>query len=155
MRWLVTWSTYAAHPTTPHSEKLQSWRESLTRCPPCHLDAPRRRVILDTLISVCAEETWTLYALHVRTNHIHVILDAPDPAARIVYLLKSRATKALRSAGLVSASQPVWADYRNVRRLATERALYRAIHYVLNGQGVPLDRYEPWAARQQPNGSPK
>jgi len=44
--------------------------------PPYLLDALRRQAVLQSLKQVCLCRGWMLWAAHVRTNHVHVIITA-------------------------------------------------------------------------------
>ena len=49
---------------------------SLMDQPPYELDAPRREIVLATLQEVCRYRRWTLLAAHVRTEHVHAVVQA-------------------------------------------------------------------------------
>ena len=48
--------------------------------PAYYLDEERRQIVLEALQQVCSHRQWTLLAAHVRTNHVHAVLEA-DKAA--------------------------------------------------------------------------
>ncbi len=50
--------------------------------PPYSMDARRRDAVLAGLLERCSEHRWTLLAAHVRTNHVHVVLEGLGMGAR-------------------------------------------------------------------------
>lgn len=83
----------------------------------------------------CAFRVWELLALNVRTNHVHVVLRAATHRPEIVIgQLKSRATLALREAGLRDTNARVWAREGSTRYLYFEEAVSGAVKYVRDGQ---------------------
>jgi len=68
--------------------------------PPYGLDASRRNVVLTALRQRCQQQQWTLLAAHVRSNHVHVVVDAEVRPERIMNDLKSYASRCLNQSGL-------------------------------------------------------
>lgn len=135
---MLTWSGYALHPTIHPNAALVRWRQNQAKSPPYLLDPPRRQRILDTILAHCSKRNWLPLALHVRATHIHLILETTDDPSRVIGELKSACTKTLRAANLAGPRDRIWADNRNIRNLNTPESLTRAIDYVLNGQGPPM-----------------
>src|SRR5436190_691237 len=50
-------------------------RETMSQ-PPYVLDEPRRQIVLDAIVALATEKEWRLWAAHVRTNHVHVVIAA-------------------------------------------------------------------------------
>src|SRR5512145_533878 len=46
---------------------------------PYELNSDSRTVVLKTLREVCRHRGWNLFAAHVRSNHVHVIVEAEGP----------------------------------------------------------------------------
>jgi hypothetical protein len=44
--------------------------------PPCHMDQIRREAVLAAIQEVCGYRGWTLLAAHVRSNHVHTVVEA-------------------------------------------------------------------------------
>ena len=51
---------------------------------PYVLDSVRRQVVLKSLNEVCCHHGWALFAAHVRTNHVHVVLAASSKPESII-----------------------------------------------------------------------
>lgn len=133
----------------PASRNLESYHRRRMRQPEHLLATPRARAIVrDAIVSVCLHRSWFLHALHVRTNHVHGIVDAGCLPSRIINDWKAYATRCLRMAGEATSTRILWTHGASARRIWTREALTRALDYVLNGQGEPLAGY---SASPQPN----
>ena len=70
-----------------------------------------QRQIVETAIQEVANfREWTIHALAVRSNHVHVVLAANDAANKVVADFKARATRRLRESGAAATDGRVWAD---------------------------------------------
>ena len=100
------------------------------------LDEERRRVVLAALEGACQAVGWSLRAAHVRTNHVHAVVEAEGSREEILRRLKARASSDLR--GLDPGRTKRWAKHGSVRELWTPEAVDSAIEYVVKCQGEPL-----------------
>ena len=80
-----------------------------------------------------------LQFLHVRTNHVHGVVDAVDPHSLVVRDWKCYASRLLRKNGQEPATRIFWTHGGSARKIATARELVRAVDYVLNGQGEAME----------------
>ena len=87
----------------------------------------------------CRHYEWTLLALNVRTNHVHVVVASPLPPERVMTMLKSAGTRAMRVAGLVGAGDRAWSRHGSTVYLWTEADVEGACVYVVHGQGEELE----------------
>ncbi|HZW07081.1 MAG TPA: transposase, partial [Phycisphaerales bacterium] len=94
------------------------------------------RTIVDTVIREhCGLRGWSLAALAVRTNRVHVVIVNPSVTPEtIVQQLKQWATRRLRGQQLCGASDPVWARHASTRFLYEKGTVEKAVDYVLNHQ---------------------
>ena len=60
----------------PADADLESARRQAMRQDPYLLDEPQRAVVLRTIREVTAHRGWKLWAAHVRSNHVHVVVTA-------------------------------------------------------------------------------
>ena len=87
----------------------------------------------------CSYAGWPLWALNVRTNHIHVVLSATEHSPeRVMTSLKAWATRRLISSRLCAQGGRVWARHGSTNYLWTDDDCEAAIDYVLNRQGAAL-----------------
>lgn len=109
---------------------------------PYLLDEKRRRIVLGAVLKVCSFRDWALFAAHVRSNHVHVVIKAECKPESVVNVLKSYSSRALNLQGLDVHGRMRWARHASTRYLWTEDNTKSAIHYVLHDQGNPLEVYE-------------
>jgi len=158
--YLLTWTTYGAwlHGRAPRSvdrahnvpgkeflpanPRREAARQAAMRQPPYLLDGPRRTVVLRTIIEVAAHRKWRLWAAHVRTNHLHVVVAAADRPEKVMSDLKAWASRRLREAFGEEADRDRWTQHGSTRWLNDEAALASAIEYVLDHQGDPMERHD-------------
>jgi len=95
----------------------------------------------EAVVSVCQFRAWFLHALHVRTNHVHGIVEADATPGRVMNDWKAYATRSLRLAGLAGPDDIGWTHGGNARRIGSPDGLRQALRYVLEGQGDPLEVY--------------
>src|SRR5262245_48953120 len=72
-------------------ERHQGERERMSQSP-YELDAPRRRLVLQSIQDVCAYRGWTLHAVHVRARHVHVVVSGNQTSERMMNDFKSYAS---------------------------------------------------------------
>src|SRR5687768_17434555 len=72
---------------------------------PVILNGQQRGVVDAAVREVCTFRKYRLFAIHVRTNHGHVVVAAASPPGKVLSAFKANATRELRSAGLVHPDQ--------------------------------------------------
>ncbi|MEX0784114.1 MAG: transposase [Dehalococcoidia bacterium] len=105
---------------------------------PQSLDLARRMVVDATIREGCQFRGWLLTAINVRSNHVHVVVTADGIAPEeVMRVMKARATRCLREAGLLTTGERLWSEHGSTIYLWTERQVASAIWYVTEGQGRP------------------
>ena len=107
--------------------------------PPYLMDQNRRDTVLASLGERCTSRGWKLMAAHVRTNHVHLVVDAEARPERIMNDLKAFASRCL------NAHEPArkrWARHGSTRWLWNRESVSAAIRYVVQGQGDPMAVFE-------------
>src|SRR6266852_1924749 len=105
--------------------------------PPYMLDPARRKIVLAALREVCAHRNWTLLATHVRSSHVHVVVEADAPPEKVMSYFKSYASRHLNSAELDEPARKRWARHGSTRRIFKPEHVSPAIRYVIDEQGEP------------------
>ena len=124
------------------SDAVRQTRErQLMSGPAYHLDASRRQVTLDALREIARRKNWSLHAVHVRSNHVHVILSAAGTAERVMNDLKTAASRRLNKAFPDDSRRTRWARHGSTRYLWTEDEVAEKVRYVLEEQGDPMHRF--------------
>ncbi len=108
--------------------------------PPVVLDPPQRTAVESAIREVCQFRKYGLYALQVRTNHVHSVVVSADAPEKVMTTFKSYATRRLRTDGLVHPDTSVWSRHGSTLYLWSDNEVERALDYVVNGQGDDLLR---------------
>ena len=122
-------------PGDPTTE--QEMRNRMTQ-PEYRLDAARRAVVLQTILEVARHRNWHIWAIHVRSNHVHVIVTALTTPEKVMSDLKSWMSRRLRERFSEPADRHRWTDHGSTRYLWSESVLADKIAYVVDGQGDPM-----------------
>lgn len=102
------------------------------------LNGKQRAVVETAVRSVCKARGYKLIAINVRTNHVHIVVEAFIAPEKVINAFKSNCTRELRAADLVSVDQQVWSRGGSRRYLWKPAHVSGAVDYVLYGQGVDL-----------------
>jgi REP element-mobilizing transposase RayT len=102
------------------------------------LGVARREAVLEALREVCEHRGWGLLAAHVRTNHVHVVVEAEVSPERIMNDFKSYASRALNRLDHHGSDPRRWARHGSTRWLWKDRDVKEAICYVVEEQGEPM-----------------
>jgi REP element-mobilizing transposase RayT len=106
------------------------------------LDTARRKVVLRTIREVAVHRGWIVWAVHVRSNHVHVVLTADCTPEKLMVDLKAWCSRRLREAFDESADRDRWTQHGSTRYLNDETSFQAAVVYVLDEQGEPMERYD-------------
>ncbi|MBK9974356.1 MAG: transposase [Planctomycetes bacterium] len=103
------------------------------------MTGPMRKCVREAITQHRDFKHWQLSALNVRTNHVHVVVSAPDAtASHALNSLKARATRRLRDCSLLKSDQPIWTSRGSQVVLKDLESFNRAVHYVNFEQGPAL-----------------
>lgn len=127
-------------PTVPPSRAWQDQARRLMVEPRFTLEPQDRKLVLTSVTDACAYRAWHVFCLHIRTNHVHVVLQTDIPVDRALAYLKARATFVLK------AHHPnrrrFWTKDASTLYLWNHASLAAASDYVMNQQGTAM---ESWA----------
>ena len=160
MTYLITFACYGCHlhgnesgsidpahnvrrtPLLPaDSERLAFATERMMQ-PPYYMDRSRRDVVLSAMREVCAHRGWNLLAAHVRSNHVHVVIEAEIPPERAMSDFKAYASRHLNQMDLDEPNRKRWARHGSTRWLREPQQISAAIEYVIAEQGEPMSVFE-------------
>ena len=91
--------------------------------------------------SYAASAGWDLLALHVRSNHVHMVVSSERDPGRLMSDLKGRASRDLTSAGFDDAAHRRWTRHGSTQHLFREDEVHARIHYTLDEQGERMAWY--------------
>lgn len=106
------------------------------RDPPYILDASARLTVLSAIREVCSFRNWTLLAAHVRSTHVHAVVEAETPPEKVLNDFKSYASRGLNKTG--EPDRKRWARHGSTRWLFEDKSVREAIRYVVDSQGEPM-----------------
>jgi hypothetical protein len=106
--------------------------------PPYLLDATGRAAVLEALLEVCSCRCWSLLAAHVRSTHVHAVVEADTLPERVMNDFKSYASRWLNRMALDKPGRQRWARHGSTRWLWEVASVSGAIHYVVEEQGAPM-----------------
>jgi REP element-mobilizing transposase RayT len=105
---------------------------------PYVLDREGRAIVLASLRRHCGYRGWNLLAAHVRSNHVHAIVEAEIRPERIMIEFKSYASRELNHLRSDGPNRRRWARHGSTRWLWKDQDVREAIHYVVEDQGEPM-----------------
>jgi REP element-mobilizing transposase RayT len=109
---------------------------------PYHLDQPRRDAVLEAIQGVCVHRGWSLLAAHVRSNHVHTVVEAEVPPERVLRDFKAYASRRLNKMSLDEPNRKRWARHGSTRWLWQPQHVSAAVQYVVTEQGEPMSVFE-------------
>ena len=110
---------------------------------PVELDAQRRNAVEKAIRETCQKRNWGLFAVNVRSNHVHVVVETGDRNPnRALTAFKANATREMRENSCWSFEHSPWAEKGSKRWLWNEKSVEIAVDYVINGQGDELPKFE-------------
>jgi len=153
MTYLIAFSCYGNHlhgdaagsvdrthnvPRTPLLEvngRRQAAELRLMGQPLYIMDDSRRDVVLGALGERCEQNSWTLLAAHVRTSHVHMVVESEAEPERVMNDVKAYASRCLNQARLDEPGRKRWARHGGTRWLWKPTHVSAAIRYVVDEQG--------------------
>ncbi|MBA4191268.1 MAG: hypothetical protein C0467_25075 [Planctomycetaceae bacterium] len=117
------------------------------------LDAPRREVVRDAIIEECQFRSWSILALHVRSNHVHLVVISEREPEFVMRSCKATASKRLNETGLDQPDRKRWTTHGSTKYLWHEEAVAAAVNYTLHRQGDPMAVYPPESGSPGPGPS--
>ena len=106
------------------------------------LDAARRGIVLDSIRAVCQFRGWSLLAAHVRTNHVHAVVDGEATPEKMMHSFKSYASRALNDMAIDARDRKRWARHGSTRWVRERDSITAAVRYVVYEQGASMAVYE-------------
>jgi REP element-mobilizing transposase RayT len=131
-------NTYAT-PKLAADEARRRYNRRVLAQRPVKLSTRQRAVVEKAIRETCEIRKWSLWAINIRTNHVHTVVTASCRPERVMNAFKANATHELREARHWHGERGPWARGGSKRYLWTEKELLDAIAYVLYDQGEPLD----------------
>jgi REP element-mobilizing transposase RayT len=117
---------------------------------PYSLDAPARDTVLQSIQQVCSHRSWTLIAAHVRTTHVHAVVQADKPPEAVMHDFKAYAARLLNQREENAPGIKRWTRHGSTRYLWKDDEVAAAVDYVIAEQGEPMASFPMLARRTAP-----
>jgi len=123
----------------PPNKKWYEFNKSKLNYEPVKLNAEMRTEVEAAVRETCKIRVWQIFAINVRTNHIHTVVAVGAASSKkVLSAFKANSTRKMRENKCWLFEHSPWADKGSRRYLWTEKSIEIAVDYVINGQGKPL-----------------
>jgi REP element-mobilizing transposase RayT len=119
----------------PHNPGLNIKEQSLLKHQPIKLNAFSRNIVLQAVLEVCKFRGWFAHAVHVRSNHIHIVVSGQKEPEKMMRDFKVYATRAIKKDSNQISTKKYWTQHGSTKYIWTRERLFSSIEYVKNGQG--------------------
>ena len=128
-RWVYKKGSVETPYQNPDAGRETRARHLMSSDPVC-LDVVERKVVEKAILDTCRVKGWTVHALSVRSNHVHIVVTADGQAPeRVMAGLKAWVSRAL---GRKTRRRRWWTIHGSTRYIKTEASLAQAVAYVRN-----------------------
>ncbi len=115
--------------------KLDAWHRERLNHEIITLDESMRAKVDAAIREICTFRFWPLWALAVRSNHVHVVVTAPEYKPTLVRdQLKAKATRELRRVFSAWNNRPVWAVKGDIEYLDSVEEIGQCVAYASEAQ---------------------
>lgn len=115
-------------------------RQAMTEAPYV-LNEIGRITVMNAIQEVCAHRHWNLLAAHVRTDHVHAVVEADVQPEPIMNAFKSYASRHLNRLQGERPDRKRWARHGSTRWLWKDQDVRDAVRYVADEQGERMALY--------------
>lgn len=129
-------------PLLPADPDRERARRNQLRQPEYVLDDPRRNVVLAAIRDVARHRGWKLWAVHVRSNHVHVVVTAVGRPEKVMADFKAWASRRLREAFGEDADRDRWTQHGSTKYLWTDAAIDEKVAYVVDEQSEAMSVFD-------------
>ena len=99
------------------------------------LNETKRDTVLQSIVEATQYYNWYLYAAHVRSNHVHILLRTEESSKTVAPKIKSFATKLLKKHHADIPDQKFWTRGKCARCIWNPAFILPTKLYVIEGQG--------------------
>jgi REP element-mobilizing transposase RayT len=122
--------------------KLRQHVDASLKQAPFEMDHGQRAIVLKAIGEVCRYRRWHLLAAHVRSNHVHSVVEAGVAPEAVMNAFKSYASRALNLHAPGDHGRLRWARHGSTRYLWSAERVAAAVRYVLDQQGDSMAWYQ-------------
>lgn len=130
-------------PKLRHETKWLATNTARLKGDPVILTPRQRACVRKAILESCEIRGWKLYALNIRTNHVHIVVWAPDKKPELLLnAFKANPTRVMRQRGQWQNDYSPWSDKGSNRYLWTLESRAVAVNYVRDHQGGELPDFD-------------
>ena len=122
------------------SRALHDHARSILRKSSVRLNAAERLVVLAAIRGVCWHEEWFLHAVHVRSDHVHIVVSARTKPEPVMNKLKAYASRALNEQ--FGRKDHRWTRHGSTAWVWKALQVDSVVDYVVRQQGRSMAVYE-------------
>jgi REP element-mobilizing transposase RayT len=122
-------------PVLAPDAELEQRQRSKMKQPEYRLDGGQRAIVLETILEVANHRKWYVWAAHVRSNHVHVVISAKAKPEKVLNDLKAWSSRRLKERLGEPPDRQRWTHHGSTRYIFNEDVLAEKIKYVLEEQG--------------------
>jgi REP element-mobilizing transposase RayT len=126
----------------PDARREEESRQAMTQAAYVMNTPAEREVVCKTIVDLCRKRGWRLLAVHVRTNHVHIVLCTDQDPGRVMSDIKARASRELTRAGFDDENRKRWTRHGSALHLFDAETVDEKIDYTLHRQGRPMAWYD-------------
>lgn len=123
----------------PPKPSLEYYEKQNQKHPAITFEPVQRQIILETIREVCSYRHWSPYAIHVRTNHVHVVVSVSKKPEKALHDFQAYATRHLREQYPILKDRKIWTRHGSTRYLWDRKKLFETILYVIHEQGEHME----------------
>lgn len=122
-------------PRMKHNPNWQRCMKENCKEQPFVMSKAQSKTVLQSVINTCQYADWVLYAAHVRSNHMHIIVKAHNkPPEQAAVSFKAYATRYLKHKYPDLQRKRYWSSGASTGYAFHSMALLRAIQYTVEEQ---------------------
>ena len=122
-------------PNSGLHKKVQAFLKN----PPVILEKIIREVVLEAVLRVCGFRGWVAHAIHVRSNHIHIVVSGDAEPESMMRDFKAYATRTIKkNSNNQALIRKYWSRHGSTKYLWTKENLVSSVEYVKNKQAKKM-----------------
>lgn len=114
------------------------------------LNPQQRNETVNEIQKTCKHYDWCLFAVHVRSSHVHMIVQAACAPEKVLTQIKAYTTRALNKLTRQHSQQKYWSRHGSTRYIWSSTFLFPVMEYVMDQQGEKMACFhENWYEKKE------
>ena len=99
------------------------------------LNYEQRRIVLNAILHICQHFDWHVFAAHVLSNHVHIIVKADCNPEHVMTQIKACATRSLKKHHAAEERHKNWSRHGSTKYIYKREDFNWIMRYVIDEQG--------------------